>query len=821
MSSYPDLSSPVSASYNELHSPSAASSSSHDEKSEPTFVSSNEEQYAEAPSSLPRGYGPAANRVGKDAYTWDICLVFAVGDPQKDVVVRTKVDKKVQKSKKKEQEVFSERAAAIIKAVKQADLKYCLYKNVQEDQVFMLVAATEQRLKVEADRVDYDLELDAHNTLKLGIERKLKLATMTADEGDERYAQFKKEQWEGLFGPYKLPDGKNPKRDELYRHFEKEDGTTSPFRPADRIKLTINILEADEKQHGAGLTAAKFIKANDHPLVAFFPLHDLPTRAKIWEECSLWHAVFHIPVGPIRKYFGEQIGFYFAFLQFYSAALLVPAICGVAFFIWQAVTEKIDIAGLPAFALLVSIWATLFLELWKRKESIYKYKWGMAKFTEKEEPRPQFHGTWVPSPVDGRLVEAFPTYQKVLRVFMGQSIAVFCALLATAAAGGLLYARSVWILLSPGNRLQLQVAAAVLNALQVQIGNILYKRIAAWLNEWENYRTETEYENALIFKAFMFEWVNSYATLIYIAFFKRIDKSTGCPGEEFCMDELRVQLGMVFVTQLVVSNFIELAKPLWSTCRAAKKLASLDVDKQLSGPEEEYALEKYESPFGDFDEIVIQYGYATLFVVALPLTPLLYLINNVAELYLDSYKLCKLTRRPEPRGAANIGTWQSMLKLQGYLAVVSNCALITLVANRSVGLQSDTLSPSSKAIFSLVAFILSEHLLIAFKQALSAFVPDVPESILVRQRRQEYIVNALIWEMDVEEIHEEDIDRINNPEENIRDKIVDHVQDVEASTRNVLEHYQLDRIPTTFKMGMAAVSGKDAYGEIKDDGSHV
>jgi len=152
-----------------------------------------------------------------------------------------------------------------------------------------------------------------------------------------------------------------------------------------------------------------------------------------------------------------------------------------------------------------------------------------------------------------------------------------------------------------------------------------------------------------------------------------------------------------------------------------------------------------------------------------------------------------------------------MLNLQGYLAVVSNCALITLVANRSTGLHSADLL-GTPLIPSLIAFIASEHLLILLKQGISVFVPDVPYSVLIRQRRQDYIVNALIWEMDVEEIREEDIDRLNNPDENPSDAIIDQKSDLEASSRNVMEHYQLSRIPSTFTLGMQAVSGKQAYG---------
>ena len=40
------------------------------------------------------------------------------------------------------------------------------------------------------------------------------------------------------------------------------------------------------------------------------------------------------------------------------------------------------------------------------------------------------------------------------------------------------------------------------------------------LTNWENHRTQTAYDDALIIKLFAFQFVNNYASLIYIAFFK-------------------------------------------------------------------------------------------------------------------------------------------------------------------------------------------------------------------------------------------------------------------------------------------------------------
>lgn len=48
----------------------------------------------------------------------------------------------------------------------------------------------------------------------------------------------------------------------------------------------------------------------------------------------------------------------------------------------------------------------------------------------------------------------------------------------------------------------------------------VYHRIAIYLTNLENPRTQTEYEDSYTFKIFFFEFMNYYSSLIYIAFFK-------------------------------------------------------------------------------------------------------------------------------------------------------------------------------------------------------------------------------------------------------------------------------------------------------------
>ena len=53
---------------------------------------------------------------------------------------------------------------------------------------------------------------------------------------------------------------------------------------------------------------------------------------------------------------------------------------------WEAVFY--DVPELPAFAILIAIWATLSLESWKRREATLAFKWGMVEHERKEATRP-------------------------------------------------------------------------------------------------------------------------------------------------------------------------------------------------------------------------------------------------------------------------------------------------------------------------------------------------------------------------------------------------------------------------------------------------
>jgi hypothetical protein len=96
------------------------------------------------------------------------------------------------------------------------------------------------------------------------------------------------------------------------------------------------------------------------------------------------------PFVKIKDYFGEKIGLYFVFLGHYTEQAGVAAIIGVIVWLAACLTGGVNSPVIPFFCVVMSVWATVFLETWKRKQSRYAMEWGMVGIEEIEEERPDF-----------------------------------------------------------------------------------------------------------------------------------------------------------------------------------------------------------------------------------------------------------------------------------------------------------------------------------------------------------------------------------------------------------------------------------------------
>ncbi|KAG9350720.1 hypothetical protein JZ751_024609 [Albula glossodonta] len=227
------------------------------------------------------------------------------------------------------------------------------------------------------------------------------------------------------------------------------------------------------------------------------------------------------PINDICDYFGVKIAMYFAWLGFYTTSMLYPAVIGfVLWMLTESDQTSRDICCV-VFALFNVVWATLFLERWKRRGAELAYKWGTLDTPAEslEEPRPQFRGVKRCSPVTGCEEFYYPPWKRrVFRWLVSLPICILCLCFVFLAMLICFELQEFVMGIKELPRVARFIPKIML-AITVTACDEVYRKIACWLNDMENYRLQSAYEKNLIIKMVLFQFVNSYLSLFYIGFY--------------------------------------------------------------------------------------------------------------------------------------------------------------------------------------------------------------------------------------------------------------------------------------------------------------
>uniref|UniRef100_A0A9J8D6T9 Anoctamin n=1 Tax=Cyprinus carpio carpio TaxID=630221 RepID=A0A9J8D6T9_CYPCA len=487
------------------------------------------------------------------------------------------------------------------------------------------------------------------------------------------------------------------------------------------------------------------------------------------------------PVDLIRKYFGEKIGLYFAWLGVYTQLLIPASVVGIIVFFYGWATVETNIPSQemcdedqnftmcplcdracdywhlstacgtarashlfdnPAtvfFAIFMSLWAVMFLEYWKRRQISLNYSWDLTGM-EEEEVRSHTNTVTLrysilTSPERGveesgelgkdkwrqRLLSAMaagnptghekltwrdrlPGYliniSSILFMFGVTCSAVFSVIIYRITISALM-AMSPDPEVKSNVRVTVTATAVIINLVVILILDEIYGMVAAWLTELEIPKTETDFEERLILKAFLLKFMNAYAPIFYVAFFK--GRFAGHPGEYVyvfndyrmeecapggCLIELCIQLSIIMLgKQLIQNNIFEIGIPkLKKLCRTLKdkERAPKEIVEQPGRRQQwhlDYDLEPFDGLTPEYMEMIIQFGFVSLFVASFPLAPLFALLNNVIEIRLDAKKFVTELRRPEAIRAKDIGIWYNILSGLGKFSVIINAFVISFTSD--------------------------------------------------------------------------------------------------------------------------------------------
>uniref|UniRef100_A0A7S2B2C2 Anoctamin transmembrane domain-containing protein n=1 Tax=Octactis speculum TaxID=3111310 RepID=A0A7S2B2C2_9STRA len=627
-------------------------------------------------------------------------------------------------------------------------------------------------LKKFADTVDYKVQL---NPLKLGA----KLENGSKDESGN---------WEWL--PVAIVDNEDSKyafTDHIYGKYSIENSLQDLYSDEngdilsqlDRLKLMSMKFEAKKEDEGCKMSQEELI--HKKAILASFPLHDYSKLAALkskWIKLVSWPG--SQPVDDIRNYFGAKLALYFSWLGSYTCWLFYASFVGV--FSWTL--QTFDSRGLnspitPVFAFFMSVWSTLFLESWKRQQARHSLEWGTYGFEKEEVDRQEFEGDMIISPVDGKKIKYFPSNKKRQKLIYSTLVIFLATCVVEAVIGACMFLK-VYVLSDEGDS-EAEISSLgnktliltlfgnsinygtsfiqpLANAISIEVIGRAFAGVASHLTHNENHQTETAMEDAHICKSFIFQFFNSYSILLYTAFMAH--ETRYCGGD--CMATLGHALMIIFGTKMVVGNVQEIAGLGYSNKkkRAAAAMlqtgededgkAVMEASKEtMSAIEEQYLLAEFDpSAFSDYLEMVLQYGYATLFSAVFTLAPLLSFVNNFIEIRVDAWKLTSLCRRPEPHAAEDIGTWQSVLEIMSIVAIITNMALVCF---------KQSVLPSSYSLGQKAGvFLILEHILILLKVLLMIAIDDLPEDVAIQVQRTEFIVERVLYNANDDEQEIED-----------------------------------------------------------------
>ncbi|XP_033847139.1 anoctamin-1a isoform X2 [Periophthalmus magnuspinnatus] len=334
---------------------------------------------------------------------------------------------------------------------------------------------------------------------------------------------------------------------------------------------------------------------------AAYPLHDgdvegvtaEPNDRKLLYEEWASYSVFYKyqPIGLIRKYFGEKVGLYFAWLGVYTQMLIPASLVGVIVFLYGCASvddnkpsmeicdvrnnitmcplcdqacsywKLTDACGTarashlfdnPAtvfFSIFMALWAVLFMEHWKRRQMRLNYIWDLTGFAEEEEEEHKDHNraeyefrvmqkslkkehcTPKGEKVKLTCTDRMPAYVTTLVIMLFMVVVTFAIVF-----GVILYRISIKAALHMSTypaarsniRATVKTTAAIINLIIIIIMDEIYGAVARWLTTMEVPKTDKSYEERLIFKTFILKFVNAFTPIVYLAFFR--GRLVGRPG---------------------------------------------------------------------------------------------------------------------------------------------------------------------------------------------------------------------------------------------------------------------------------------------------
>lgn len=247
-----------------------------------------------------------------------------------------------------------------------------------------------------------------------------------------------------------------------------------------------------------------------------------------------------LDIASIVNYFGEKIGLMFEFIMFYGSRKYWIIFVTTTFYVVANFTPLRDMDILKYFVflmmLIINVYSLNFYERWNQQENLFAMQYGQTNHEPEEEPRINFSGHYRRNLATNEMNEQVVDLRAVFwRRFLVYSINTLLLAVSIATSFGVSSLKNFLtefyqnvtgdqvsdssVQFSTG-ALVMKYGLVVLNAIIVELLNILYDLIYVRMTDFENYSNLNAYESSLLIKRFSFKLFNMFNSMIIIALFK-------------------------------------------------------------------------------------------------------------------------------------------------------------------------------------------------------------------------------------------------------------------------------------------------------------
>eukprot|EP00941_MAST-03F_sp_MAST-3F-sp1_P002252 g2252.t1 len=512
------------------------------------------------------------------------------------------------------------------------------------------------------------------------------------------------------------------------------------------------------------------------------PVHDEVTRTELmWDtfKVGLGRSLFS-PIESLRNYYGEEVAFYFLWIDFMTLWLLLPASIGILLYFLRLYNgDSIDDCVVtPFYGLFMFLWGCCFLRFFEQEEVRSAWKWGtytrgvLDHTRSRLDKRPEFRGEIRISPITGRQ-EKYQSRTNKIGLYILSSVVTFVLLcgaffiiVCSLNLQGYInpsHDRARWVYdgdhpfyiqffakyseegaLFDASSNFASLCPVVIHVLVVLSMNFIYSHVAEVLTFWENHESKNSHENSLLLKRFCFEAFDAFTPLIYLCCYENdVTKLRSELVSVFNVDTFRRIL-----CECIIPRAIQIMQINRSEEKDEKeeKKSLLSLDRQSLRAE---SMKVEYDTYDDYLEIMIEFGYIILFASAYPLAACIAVFANLIEVRSDALKLAQVCRKPPAKRVASIGMWKNIMKAIVILSACTNVYIFSFTSQQMmqwmpqfffIAADGDQEIVEGSGRYVVLLAFLIERVMLLLGFLISVAIPTRPEEVEEMIKHRAYVL---------------------------------------------------------------------------------